>query len=425
MPASDLLQLLERQALMVSRLERDLERISARLNIVERDLPVTLAFVDADERYRFHNAAYRRTLCLRADQIDGRTMREVLGESVYGGIADRIRQALSGARVSFVHTFGGARQVRVHLVPYVDERQAVAGFYALQVDPHTTAEPAPAPADGPQLIAPLDVAEDAPELRQGVVAEAQTAWRAASERIMSAIRNNEFELHCQAIQDLAADVPPFRSIFVRQAEEELNMMAPGAFFELAEEYGLMSELDRWVVRGVLEWMSARKREHADWRPSLYCINLSRDSIGDPYFPEFVKAQIEQSDLPAETLGFEFQESDVAALRADSIELVRNLRSLGCRTMLGGFGRDRVSVDILKEMHFDFLKIDGSVALSILRSEASVTKLRSIVRLAHSLGINTVAELVESADTLVKLRDLEVDYAQGIAIAPVLPLDAIN
>lgn len=279
-----------------------------------------------------------------------------------------------------------------------------------------------------ELIAPLgpaDPSEDAPELYTGTVARAQSAWREAEAQIKSAIRNGDFQLHCQSIMDLAADVPPFHDIFVRQSEEERNMMPPGAFFELAEEYGLMPELDRWMVSGVLEWISARVRARPGWRPALYFITVARDTIGDPYFPKFVHAQVTASGVPADALCFELLEADVVALTIDAAELVRNLRALGFRTMLGGFGRDRVSLEILKDMRFDFLKLHGSLAFNILRNEASVTKVRSIVRMAHAIGINTVAELVESTETLHKLRELEVDYAQGEAIAASVPLSGLN
>ncbi len=279
-----------------------------------------------------------------------------------------------------------------------------------------------------QLIEPLgpaDAAEDAPELHKGAVTKAQTEWQEAARLVKSAIRNGEFRLYSQAVQDLAADVPPFRSIFVRHVEEENNMLPPGGFFELAEEYGLMSELDRSVVSGVLEWVSACRRERAGWRPSLYYINLSRDTISDPYFPEFVQAQVAQSGVPAEALCFEFLEPDVTALAVDSAELVRNLRSYGYRTMLGAFRYDKVSMEIIKEMHFDFLRIEGSLVYNLLRSEASVSKMRGIVRMAHAIGINTIAELVESRETIDKLRELGVDYAQGVAIACAVPLHELN
>lgn len=285
-----------------------------------------------------------------------------------------------------------------------------------------------AAADTLQLIEPLspaDAAEDAPELHAGTVTKAQTDWQEAARLIKSAIRNGEFRLYSQAIQDLAADVPPFRGIFIRHIEEEHNMLPPGGFFELAEEYELMSELDCSVVSGVLEWVSARRRERAGWRPSLYCINLSRDTISAPYFPEFVKAQVAQWDVPAEALCFEFLEPDVTALAVDSAELVRNLRSYGYRTMLGAFRYDKISMEIIKEMHFDFLKIEGSLVYNLLRSEESVSKVRGIVRMAHAIGINTIADLVESPETVAKLRELGVDYAQGVAIACAVPLHDLN
>ena len=138
MSESQLRELLERQSLKIRRLEGNLEALGARFRIVERDLPVMLAFVDAEERYRFHNEAYRRWLGLNAEQIDDRIMRKVLGKSVYAGIADRVRRALSGTCVRYDHTHArgaGTREICMHLMPTFDERRAVAGLCSLQVDP--------------------------------------------------------------------------------------------------------------------------------------------------------------------------------------------------------------------------------------------------------------------------------------------------
>ncbi len=425
MSETELREQFNRQAGRIQRLEEDLKAVNALVKIVERDMPAMLAYVDADERYRFHNQAYRRWLGLDAEQINGRTLRDVLGEPVYSEIAEHLARARSGVRVRYERTHaagnGDAMHLCVHLVPRFDSQRTVAGLYLLIVDHSEGAAPA-------RLIAPIDpadTAEDAPELYDGTVAKAQAEWKAAAERIRAAIKNNEFRLYCQTIQDLAADAPPFYGIFVRQAEEERNMMPPGAFFALAEEYGITPELDRWAVDRVLAWASERRQGSADWRPSMYCINLSRDTISDPYFPDFVHERVSQSKLSAETLCFELQESDAVGLPADTAELVRNLRSIGSRIMLGGFGRDKVSIEILKELHVDFLKIDGSIVMNFERNEATLARLRGIVRLAHTIGINTVAELVETEETLAKLRALGVDYAQGVAISAALPLNALN
>ncbi len=328
MSETELREQFNRQAGRIQRLEEDLKAVNALVKIVERDMPAMLAYVDADERYRFHNQAYRRWLGLDAEQINGRTLRDVLGEPVYSEIAEHLARARSGVRVRYERTHaagnGDAMHLCVHLVPRFDSQRTVAGLYLLIVDHSEGAAPA-------RLIAPLDpadTAEDAPELYDGTVAKAQAEWKAAAERIRAAIKNNEFRLYCQTIQDLAADAPPFYGIFVRQAEEERNMMPPGAFFALAEEYGITPELDRWAVDRVLAWASERRQGSADWRPSMYCINLSRDTISDPYFPDFVHERVSQSKLSAETLCFELQESDAVGLPADTAELVRNLRSIG-------------------------------------------------------------------------------------------------
>lgn len=437
MTKSELREQFNRQAGRIRRLEEDLKALNAVVKIIERDMPVMLAYVDAGERYRFHNQAYRRWLGKSSEFINGRTMREVLGEDSYANIEDRIRQVLSGTGVRYDRSHasanGNVTQVCVHLVPRFNDQRAVAGFYSMIVD--HAAKPVPAEVQSqppeigaPRLIAPLDpveIAENTPELYDGAMGKAQAAWREAAERITSAIRDGEFSLYCQAIKDLAAEVSPFYAILVRQAEEEANMMPPGAFFALAEEYGMMSELDRWVVSGVLTWVSGCQRDNPGWRPSMYCINLSRDTISDPYFPEFVHERLSQAGVSAEALCFELQEADVVGLPADSADLMRNLRPTGARVMLGGFGRERISVEVLKALHFDFLKIDGAVVFNILRSEASLAKLRGIVRLAHTVGINTVAEMVESEQAVAKLRELEVDYAQGLAISAPLPLSALT
>lgn len=438
MSESELHAQLERQASRIRRAEEDLKTASALTGLVDRDMPVMLAYVDADECYRYHNRAFRRWLGLNPQQINGHTMREVLGEDVYRGIADRVRETLSGAAVHYERLHdapnGKAMRVLVHFVPRLNEQRAVVGFYALVVD-HTerrtaeeTAPQRPAETESSQSIVPLgpaEMAQGVQELYEGAASQAQAAWKDAAARVKAAIGNNEFQLYGQAIKDLTADAPPFYGIFVRQAEEERNLMPPGAFFALAEKYGLMSELDRWVVSGVLQWTSERQRTRPQWRPSMYFINLSRDTISDPYFPEFVQDQVTQSGVPAEVLCFELQETDVLALRADTAEMVQNLRSAGSRIVLGGFGRDKVSFDILKEIHFDFLKLDGSVILNILRNGASLAKLRSVIRVAHVVGINTIAELVESGGIIAKLRELGVDYAQGFAISAASPLSELG
>jgi PAS domain S-box-containing protein len=426
----DLREQLNRQSSRMQRLEEDLRNLNAVVRIVDRDMPVMLAYLDSGERYRFHNHAYRRWLGLSAEQISGRSMREVLGATRYAHISAHVKHALAGAPVQYdrehVAATGERIPLLVHLVPSFSEQRTVTGFYSLTIH---GAKDAVAPAEQSTLpIEPLgvhDAAADAPELVEGRVERDLAEWRSATQRIKAALRGNEFELHAQAIEDLGASVLPFQGIVIRHREEEESLLPPGAFFEIAQYYGLMSELDRWVVTGVLDWIAARRRAPPMWKPSMYFVRLSRDSVADPYFPDFVQQELIRTDALGEMLCFEIQQEYAIELAVDTIELMRNLRTLGCRTMLGGFGRDKVHLELLRDMQFDFIGIDGSLVLRIARDPAALAKLQAIVRLGHAVGINTVAELVESPEILARLRASQVDYAQGSAVTPAVALDATS
>jgi EAL domain-containing protein (putative c-di-GMP-specific phosphodiesterase class I) len=264
-----------------------------------------------------------------------------------------------------------------------------------------------------------DPAEGVEELYEGRSNDS-AEWRGAVARVREALRNGEFRLYGQTIEDLWTGDASFQGIFVRQAEEEKNRLPPGAFFALAEEFSLLRELDRWVVARVLRHEAERRRAGGSV-PSMYCIHVSRDSIADPYFPDFVKEQIGAARVLPEVLCLEIQEADVRALRTDSADMARQLRRAGVHVMLGGFGRDERASLLLWDVPVDFLKIDGSLVLNIARSDSALATLRAIVREAHALGINAVAELAESSEVVARLREIEVDYAQGVAVSPALPL----
>jgi EAL domain-containing protein (putative c-di-GMP-specific phosphodiesterase class I) len=94
-------------------------------------------------------------------------------------------------------------------------------------------------------------------------------------------------------------------------------------------------------------------------------------------------------------------------------------------VLGGFGRDIVSFKLLKDVPVRFLKIDSKIVLQVLRDKSAVAKLKAISHVAQSLGIGTIAEFVESDAVIAKLREIGIDYAQGLGIAAPMPLEVIG
>lgn len=399
----------------------------ARFNLLDEAMPVMLAYIDCQQRYRYHNRAFREWLGLEAADVNGHTMREVLGEKVYAEIAQRVAQVLSGQAVHYERTQktrdGGAARLFIHLVPQLSGDGRVAGVFAFIVNRARrtrAAWPVPAEAPGAQPV-PVDKAQS---LYDESIDLELTGWQNAADRIKSALKNDEFILYAQLIRDLSDDSRSFYEIHVRMAEEEENMMPPGAFLPLAEKYGLMIEFDRWTVTTLLKTVAARRHADARWHMTAYCIPLSRDTIADPYFPDFVRAELGAHGVPGEALRFEIQASDVQANPADAAHLAQELMRLDCRLVLAGFGRDKVDFDILKNLPVVFLKIDSSIIFRILSDEAALGTLKTIARVTRTVGISTIAELVESEAQIAKLRQVGIDYAQGLAIGSPAPLKDI-
>lgn len=406
----------------------------SRLSFVDESFPAMLAYVDSGECYRYHNRQYREWLGLKAEQIDGRTMRDVLGEIVYAEIAAPLKEALTGRRRRYVRTQktanGGTARYFVYLIPHFGDAGSVLGLYALVVD---ETEPQPvADSTARTSLASSEVesggrgkARDAGETFQALyddsLAGELSEWKNAADWIRAAIRCDEFRLYGQTIKAVQRGERPLCEIYIRLVEEEDNLMPPGAFLPLAEQLHLMPEIDRWVVSNVLKHVSARMREDSAWRMIGYCVNLSIDTIRDPYFPDFVRATLAAFDVPGEALCFEIEERDAFTEQADAVHMVQELAHLGCASVLCSFGRDKVSFAILKELRVGFLKIDSSIVLQILHDKSALAKLTAINRVAHTVGIKTIAEFVESDEITVKLQELGVDYAQGIGISLPMPL----
>jgi PAS domain S-box-containing protein len=419
--------------------ESELKAARSQLNFIDEAMPAMLAYIDSHERYLYHNRAFRDWLGLDAAQIDGHTMREVLGEDLYVGAAPRVKQALDGKAVRYERTQktpdGGRYRQFVYLIPHFDDNGSAVGIYALldnqalralQAEPGAAGRVQASTVDGPPASAAAgDITANIQALYDNSLVGTQTSWKNAADRIKSAIDNNEFRLYAQSIKDLRADKLSFEEIYIRLGEEEEAFMHPGAFLPVAESVGLMPEIDRWVVTNVLKWISARRQADPKRHTRACCVILSGQTLSDPYFPEFVGAQLALSDVPGKALRFEIHESDVSAQPADAAHLIEELAHLGCWTVLGGFGRDIVSFKVLKDVQVRFLKIDSKIVLQILRDKSAAAKLKAISHVAQSLGIKTIAEFVESDAAIAKLREAGIDYAQGLGISPPMPLEDIG
>jgi EAL domain-containing protein (putative c-di-GMP-specific phosphodiesterase class I) len=194
------------------------------------------------------------------------------------------------------------------------------------------------------------------------------------------------------------------------------MMPPGAFFPLAEKYGLMPHLDRWVVQHVSEWISLKNLQGAAVNKSIYFINVSGATISDPSFPEFLQLTLLEYNVPGAALCFEIPNLELALRTSAVAEFARRVGQCGCPVAISSFGHDQILFDLIRGFRVEYLKIDGSIIFNILRDPVELAKLTAINRVAKSIGVKTIAELVESEETIAKLREVGIDFAQGFGIS---------
>jgi EAL domain-containing protein (putative c-di-GMP-specific phosphodiesterase class I) len=207
-------------------------------------------------------------------------------------------------------------------------------------------------------------------------------------------------------------------VLVRLQEEEESLLPPGAFLPIVEEHGLLTDLDRLVVRHLLDWISRDQTRQS----CLYSVNISGVTLSDPDFPLFVADALREQRLPAKVFCAEFTEAEAIARGAAAENLVRRMRQTGCLTALSQFGRSEVSFGLLKSLNVDYVKIDGNIILNVLSNRVALAKLTAITQVARTMGKVTIAEMVENPSTVTKLREIGVDLAQGFGISSPVSLD---
>ncbi len=208
-------------------------------------------------------------------------------------------------------------------------------------------------------------------------------------------------------------------MLIRKRGDDGKVVPPGRFIGAAERNGLMSQIDRWVLRSTLEWLDGHP-EHRD-RLSFATINISGASLNDTRFVDDAFAMIAEHPLAMPKLCFEITESVALHDLGSTRRFVDRVRIYGSKLALDDFGAGYTSFNYLKEIPADFIKIDGSFVKDINRNPANYAITRTIVELTHELGMRSIAEWAETPDTIASLYDLGVDYGQGFGLVrPIAP-----
>ncbi len=257
-----------------------------------------------------------------------------------------------------------------------------------------------------------------PDDEQLVARQGQASWVS---QIQQALSSGQFELFAQPIEPIQAEQGLHRAVefLIRLRRKDGEYVAPRAFLPAAERYHLMPKIDRWVIAEAFNHIAKQPEFLRDCNE--FAINLSGQSLSDEGLFDYIVEQLEANQIDATKVCFEITETAVVANMFRASKIIQALRNRGCKFSLDDFGSGLSSFQYLRQLAVDKLKIDGVFIRDVADDPVDQVMVRSIVQVAHEMGIQTVAEFVANDRILERLGEIGVDYAQGFHVAEPQPL----
>ncbi|HXW38276.1 MAG TPA: EAL domain-containing protein, partial [Acidimicrobiales bacterium] len=237
-----------------------------------------------------------------------------------------------------------------------------------------------------------------------------------------AVQHDELVLHYQPVKDLSSGAVVAMEALVRWQHPTLGIVAPTEFIPLAEETGLILEIGRWVLQEACTQCAAWRAEGFD--NVDIAVNVSGRQLEDPEFPSDVERVLSMTGLPASALSMEVTESVIVTEGSVGHEVLEDLQLIGVRLAIDDFGIGYSSLSYLAKLPVHSLKVDRTFIAGLgTAHDASIVS--AMVELAHKLGLEVVAEGVETEVELQQLRDAHCDEAQGFLLGRPAPLATLR
>ena len=241
-------------------------------------------------------------------------------------------------------------------------------------------------------------------------------------QLRSAVAEGQLRLHYQPLVDAHSRQVRGVEALVRWQHPTRGLLAPGAFLPEAERSSVIVALTDWVLGEALEQAGAWQRAE---RPLRVSVNLSARLIAHDGLVEQVRAHLERTGVPAHLLVLEVTESAVMAQPQRAAAALAQLRALGVVIALDDFGTGCTSLAMLQDLPLDELKVDRRFVAGAVRGGGDEAIVRSVVELAHRLGLEVVAEGVEEEDTAALLAQAGYDLLQGYHFSRPVPAGQVE
>jgi|GEM_PF-6440621 len=212
-------------------------------------------------------------------------------------------------------------------------------------------------------------------------------------------------------------------VLLRCRDEDGRIVSAEEFLAAAERYNLIGDIDRWVIRTLVDWFIANPEDLENTHTAS--VNLSARSVTDSRFTEEMMRQLHRIPGLAEKICLEITETTAIANLNKARKFMLEMRALGCRFALDDFGKGMSSLSYLKALPVDYLKIDGEFVKDMLNDPIDNAMVEHINQIAHVIGMKTIAEYAENEDIIERLRELKIDFAQGYGIDRPMPFQVLT
>ncbi len=227
--------------------------------------------------------------------------------------------------------------------------------------------------------------------------------------------NRRMTMYYQPIIDLDSGRTSHFEALLRILDDDGKPCATGELVKTCEVFGLVGQLDRAVVRICLAGMQRLPESTG------VAINLSGKSIGDPDLLHLIETEIAAHGIDPARLIFELTETAAFYNIEEVRHFVRRIKLLGCRFALDDFGVGFSSFNYIRELEFDYLKIDGSFIVNLCKNQNDQAFVRAMVEISRVFGLSVIAEWVEDRETAEMLRSFGVNFGQGYYFGKPLPV----
>lgn len=227
--------------------------------------------------------------------------------------------------------------------------------------------------------------------------------------LRGALEHDKLELYYQPQVDMKTKEVVGVEVLLRWFHPVQGFIPPDQFIPMAEQNGLMKKLTMWVIEKALQQSKKWYEEGLDLHIS---VNLSASDLQDLHLSDNVQRLLYKYNIDPQTLTLEITESFIMSDPARAMETLKNLSSMGIKLSIDDFGTGYSSLAYLKHLPVDEIKVDKSFVMDMIEDKNDEIIVRTVINLAHNLGLLVVAEGIESKEVWDKLASLDCNTAQG-------------